>query len=92
MALAFFVDGRRVNPYAPGVLVSTEAIAELHGEDFVRSVGAEMFRRLSVEQQAAVVQAWSDAYSAQPGERNNTFKASLRVILETTESPELVGV
>jgi hypothetical protein len=77
MAIGYFVDGKRVNPHAPGDLLSADAVAHLHGEDFTRTFGAEMFRRLPLAQQAAVLRAWADAYSARTRERSKAFEALL---------------
>ncbi|RFU47672.1 hypothetical protein [Paraburkholderia sp. DHOC27] len=81
MALSFFVDGRRVSPHAPGDLLSEDAISQLHGDDFIRTFGAEMFRRLPLAQQAAVVRAWTEAYSAKNKERREAFESLLEPIL-----------
>jgi hypothetical protein len=81
MAISYFVDGKRVNPHAPGGLLSDDAVAHLHGDDFMRAVGAETFRQLSLAQQAAVVKAWTDAYSVRGRERCRKFEASLGAIL-----------
>lgn len=83
MAIGYFVDGRRVNPHAPGDLLSADSVAELHGDDFVRTFGAEMFRRLPLDQQAAVVKAWADAYSIISAERGKAFEALLGEIFAT---------
>lgn len=81
MAIGYFVDGKRVNPHAPGDLLSADALTHLHGEDFAQTFGAEMFRRLTLAQQAAVVRAWTDAYSAKSKERSKMFERLLRPIL-----------
>lgn len=80
MAVGYFVNGKRVNSHAPGNLLSANAIVHLHGDDFMREFGAEMFRRLPLEQQAAVVNAWAKANSGKPRERSEAFEALLAAI------------
>jgi hypothetical protein len=80
MAVGYFVNGRRVNPHAPGDLLSANAVTHLHGDDFMRELGAEMFRRLPLEQQAAVVNAWAKSNSGKPSERSEAFEALLTEI------------
>lgn len=80
MAVGYFVDGRRVNPHAPGNLLSADAITHLHGDDFMRTFGAEMFRRLSLEQQAAVIGAWTKSQPRKNSERNESFETLLAAI------------
>jgi hypothetical protein len=80
MAVGYFVNGRRVNPHTPGDLLSADAVTHLHGDDFMRTFGAEMFRRLSLEQQAAVVNAWAKANSRKSRERGKAFEALLAAI------------
>jgi hypothetical protein len=82
MAIGYFVDGMRVNPHAPGDLLSGDALAQLHGEDFMRCFAAEMFKRLPLAQQAAVIRAWGDAYSGAFRERSKSFETLLGPILE----------
>ncbi len=81
MAIAYFVDGKRVNSHAPGDLLSADAVTHLHGDDFMQSFGAEMFRRLPLAQQAAVLRAWAEAYSGKRRERSKAFEARLASIL-----------
>jgi hypothetical protein len=81
MAIVYFVDGMRVNPHAPGDLLSGDALAQLHGDDFMRSFAAEMFKRLPLAQQAAVIRAWADAYSGITRERSKSFETLLEPIL-----------
>ncbi|CAD6547871.1 hypothetical protein [Paraburkholderia metrosideri] len=80
MAVGYFVNGRRVNPHAPGNLLSADAVTHLHGDDFMRTFGAEMFRRLPLEQQAAVVSAWAKANPRKNSERNDAFETLLTAI------------
>lgn len=82
MAINFFVDGARVNPHAPGGLLSADALTQLHGDDFMRCFAAEMFKRLPLAQQAAVIRAWAEAYSAKSRERSKAFETQLTEILE----------
>lgn len=84
MAVAYFVDGKRVNPHAPGDLLSADTVTHLHGDDFMQSFGAEMFRRLPLAQQAAVVKAWADAYSVASRERGKTFESLLGAIFDAS--------
>ncbi|MGF6571954.1 hypothetical protein SAMN05443245_5674 [Paraburkholderia fungorum] len=81
MAVGYFVNGVRVNPHAPGNLLSANALTHLHGDDFIREFGADMFRRLPLEQQAAVIGAWSKANSDKAKERSEVFEALLAGIL-----------
>jgi hypothetical protein len=74
MAITFFVDGKRVNSHTPGDLLSADSVTTLHGDDFMQSFGAEMFRRLPLDQQAAVVRAWAEAYSVSSEERREVFE------------------
>jgi hypothetical protein len=74
MAITFFVDGKRVNSHTPGDLLSADSVTTLHGDDFMQSFGAEMFRRLPLDQQAAVVRAWAEAYSVRSEERREVFE------------------
>jgi hypothetical protein len=84
MAISYFVDGKRVNSHAPGDLLSADSVIQLHGDDLMQSFGAEMFRRLPLEQQAAVVRAWTKAYSAKTRERSEAFENLLGDILTIT--------
>jgi hypothetical protein len=86
MAVAYFVNGTRVNPHAPGNLLSADAVTHLHGNEFMRTFGAEMFRRLSLEQQAAVVNAWAAANSHTSRERKDAFDMLLTEVFAADEA------
>lgn len=71
----------------PADLLSGDAVAHLHGEDFIQTFGAEIFRRLPLAQQAAVSRAWANACCVRNGERSKAFEPLLGPIFSVMRSP-----